>query len=114
MTLECAGNGRARLLPPVSQPWLDEAVGTMRWTGTPFAPLLREAGLSDRAVDVVFTGVDHGVERGVEQDYARGLPLAEALRDEVLLAYEVNDVPLLPQHGSRCGWSYPGGTAWRT
>ena len=109
VTLECAGNGRARLLPrPVSQPWLHEAVGTMRWTGTPLAPLLREAGLSDRAVDVVFTGVDHGVERGEEQDYARGLPLAEALRDEVLLAYECNDVPLLPQHGFPLRLVVPG------
>ena len=109
VTLECAGNGRARLLPrPVSQPWLHEAVGTMRWTGTPLAPLLREAGLSDRAVDVVFTGVDHGVERGEEQDYARGLPLNEALRDEVLLAYEANDVPLLPQHGFPLRLVVPG------
>ena len=109
MTLECAGNGRARLLPrPVSQPWLNEAVGTMRWTGTPLAPLLREAGLSDRAVDVVFTGVDHGVERGEEQDYARGLPLAEALRDDVLLAYEANDVALLPQHGFPLRLVVPG------
>ena len=83
MLLECAGNGRARLEPrPVSQPWLLEAVGTAEWTGTPLAPLLEEAGLSPDAVDVVFTGADHGVERGVEQDYARGLPLAEALRPE--------------------------------
>jgi len=79
--LECAGNGRARLEPrPVSQPWLLEAVGTAEWTGTPLAPLLEEAGVSADAVDVVFTGADHGVEGGVEQDYARGLPLAEALR----------------------------------
>ena len=47
VTLECAGNGRARLSPrPVSQPWLVEAVGTAEWTGTPLAPLLAEAGLS--------------------------------------------------------------------
>jgi hypothetical protein len=46
VTLECAGNGRARLHPrPVSQPWLHEAVGTMAWTGTPLGPLLRAAGL---------------------------------------------------------------------
>src|SRR5215210_7677185 len=29
VTMECAGNGRARIEDrPVSQPWLDEAVGT--------------------------------------------------------------------------------------
>ena len=53
VTLECAGNGRAQLLPrPVSQPWLTEAVGTARWTGTPLSSLLREAGVADGAVDV--------------------------------------------------------------
>jgi sulfane dehydrogenase subunit SoxC len=109
VTLECAGNGRAKMLPrPVSQPWLNEAVGTMRWTGTPLRPLLEEAGLEARAVDVVFTGADHGVERGVEQDYARSLPVAEAMRDDVLLAYAANDVPLLPQHGFPLRLVVPG------
>jgi DMSO/TMAO reductase YedYZ molybdopterin-dependent catalytic subunit len=109
VTLECAGNGRALLEPrPVSQPWLSGAVGTAEWTGTPLAPLLREAGVDDAAVEVVFTGADHGVERGVAQDYQRGLPLAEALREEVLLAYEMNGVPLPPQHGAPLRLVVPG------
>ncbi|SBT37711.1 sulfite oxidase [Micromonospora narathiwatensis] len=109
VTLECAGNGRALLHPrPVSQPWLVEAVGNAEWTGTPLAPLLREAGLAADAVDVVFTGADHGVERGVEQDYRRALPVADALREEVLLAYEMNGAPLLPQHGAPLRLIVPG------
>src|SRR3954453_17343439 len=45
VTLECAGNGRALLTDhEPSQPWLADAVGTARWTGTPLAPLLAEAG----------------------------------------------------------------------
>ncbi|GAA2184157.1 sulfite oxidase [Micromonospora lupini] len=109
VTLECAGNGRALLHPrPVSQPWLVEAVGNAEWTGTPLAPLLREAGLAADAVDVVFTGADHGVERGVEQDYQRALPVADALREEVLLAYEMNGAPLLPQHGAPLRLIVPG------
>jgi len=100
VTLECAGNGRAQLEPrPVSQPWLDGAVGTAEWTGARLADVLVDAGVSARAVDVVLHGADHGVERGVEQDYARGLPIAEALRPDVLLAYEMNGQPLPPQHG---------------
>jgi sulfane dehydrogenase subunit SoxC len=107
--LECAGNGRARYEPrPVSQPWLLEAVGTAEWTGTPLGPLLEEAGIADGAVDVVFTGADHGVERGVEQDYARGLPLAEAMRPEVLLVWAMNGVPLPPQHGAPLRLLVPG------
>jgi len=109
VTMECAGNGRARLLPrPVSQPWLHEAVGTMRWTGTSLAPLLHAAGVCDQAVDVVFTGADHGVERGTEQDYARALPVAEALREDVLLVYEANGAPLPPQHGFPLRLVVPG------
>jgi sulfane dehydrogenase subunit SoxC len=107
--LECAGNGRARLEPrPVSQPWLLEAVGSAEWTGTPLAPLLAEAGVSAAAVDVAFTGADHGLERGVEQDYARGLPLAEAVRDDVLLVWAMNGAPLPPQHGAPLRLLVPG------
>jgi DMSO/TMAO reductase YedYZ molybdopterin-dependent catalytic subunit len=109
VTLECAGNGRARLLPrPVSQPWLTEAVGTARWGGTPLADLLQEAGIAEEAVDVVFTGADHGVERGLEQDYQRALPVAEAMRGDVLLAYEMNGAPLPPQHGAPLRLIVPG------
>ncbi len=109
VTMECAGNGRARLRPrPISQPWLVEAVGTSRWTGTPLAPLLREAGMHDAAVDVVFTGADHGFERGVEQDYQRSLSVHEAMRDDVLLAYEMNGAALPPQHGYPLRLLVPG------
>src|SRR4051794_28873590 len=63
VTMECAGNGRARMEPrPVSQPWLTEAVGTAAWTGTRLAPLLEEAGLGDGALEILFTGIDRGVE----------------------------------------------------
>ena len=51
VTMECAGNGRARLVPrPVSQPWLHEAVGTMTWTGTPLAGVLADAAPLEGAV----------------------------------------------------------------
>src|SRR5207247_4800273 len=100
VTMECAGNGRARLEPrPVSQPWLTEAVGTAVWTGTPLAPLLREAGISAGAVEVLFTGLDHGVEGGVAQHYERSLSLTEALESDALLAWAIGDVALPPQHG---------------
>ncbi len=108
VTLECAGNGRALLEGhEPSQPWLTEAIGTAEWTGTPLAPLLREAGL-DTALEIVFTGADRGIQGGVEHAYARSLPLAEALREDVLLAYEMNGAPLLPQHGAPLRLVVPG------
>jgi DMSO/TMAO reductase YedYZ molybdopterin-dependent catalytic subunit len=108
VTMECAGNGRARLDPrPVSQPWLLEAVGTARWRGAPLRPLLEEAGVGD-AVEVLLTGLDRGVEGGEVQAFQRALPVEEALRDEVLLAYEMNGAPLPPQHGFPLRLVVPG------
>jgi DMSO/TMAO reductase YedYZ molybdopterin-dependent catalytic subunit len=109
VTLECAGNGRARLDPrPLSQPWLLEAVGTAAWTGVPVRALLEEAGVEEGAVEVLFTGADRGVEGGVEQHYERSLPLDVARAEELLLAYAVNGVPLPPQHGFPLRLVVPG------
>ena len=109
VTMECAGNGRARLEPrPVSQPWLTEAVGTAAWTGTPLAPLLHEAGVGAGAIEVLFTGLDRGVEGGVPQAYERSLPLAEALEAGAILAWGIGDAPLPPQHGFPLRLVVPG------
>jgi sulfane dehydrogenase subunit SoxC len=109
VTLECAGNGRARLHPrPISQPWLVEAIGTAEWTGTPLAGVLEDAGLDPKTVELVFTGADHGIEKGNEHDYARSLSVADATRPEVLLAYEMNGRPLEPQHGFPVRLLVPG------
>ena len=109
VTLECAGNGRARLEPrPLSQPWLLEAIGTAEWTGTALAPLLAEAGLGDDAVELVFSGVDRGIQGGIEQDYQRSLSVADATQPEVLLAWEMNGRALEPQHGAPVRLIVPG------
>lgn len=109
VTFECAGNGRAHLSPrPISQPWLNEAVSTAEWTGTPLVALLDEAGLAPDTVELVFTGADHGIEKGYEHDYGRSLSVAEAMRPDVLLAYEMNGRPLEPQHGFPLRLIVPG------
>jgi len=100
VTMECAGNGRV-LMPPraESQPWLLDAVGNSEWTGTPLSPILEDAAIRPDAVDLVFTGADHGIQGDVEQDYQWGFALGDIMRDDVLLAYELNGHPLPPQHG---------------
>src|SRR6185436_6571685 len=47
-TLECSGNS--------SGPGFMGAIGNVKWTGTPLAPLLKESGLLDRAIEIVFFG----------------------------------------------------------
>ncbi len=109
VTFECAGDGRALLTPrPISQPWINGAVGTAEWTGTPLRPLLEEAGLSPDATELVFTAHDRGIEGGYEQTYAWGLSREEALRDDLLLTWAMNGAPLEPQHGAPVRLVVPG------
>ena len=109
LTMECAGNGRALLDPrPSSQPWLVEAVGTGEWTGVELHHVLSVAGLQHTAVEVVFTGADRGVEGGVEQSYQRSLTVQDAFATGALLAYDLNGVPLPPQHGFPLRLVVPG------
>jgi DMSO/TMAO reductase YedYZ molybdopterin-dependent catalytic subunit len=110
VTLECAGDGRALLQPrPISQPWLTGAIGTAEWTGTPLRHVLEEAGIADEGVrEVLFTGMDRGIEGGVEQDYQRSLPLQAAMHEDVLLAWAMNGAPIEPQHGYPLRLIVPG------
>jgi sulfane dehydrogenase subunit SoxC len=103
VTMECAGNGRALLRPrAVSQPWLLEAVGNAEWTGTPLKPFLEGVGCEE----VLFTGLDRGVEDGQPQHYERSLPLGDA--QDALLVWGVNGGPLPPQHGFPLRLLVPG------
>lgn len=109
VTMECAGNGRAYLHPrSISQPWFMEAVGTSEWTGTPLKGILDEAGISDKAVEILFTGLDQGVQSNIVHYYQRSLTVDEASRDEVLLAYGMNGADLQPQHGYPLRLIVPG------
>jgi DMSO/TMAO reductase YedYZ molybdopterin-dependent catalytic subunit len=109
VTMECAGNGRAQLEPRVvAPPWLAEAVGTGEWGGVELAPLLEEAGVVDGAVEVLFTGLDRGIDGGIEQAYERSLTVGEALAGDALLAHELNGAPLPPQHGAPLRLVVPG------
>ncbi len=109
VTMECAGNGRALVdHRPLSQPWLHEAIGTSRWGGVSLAAVLEQVGVSPAANEVVFTGLDRGVDGGVEQHYQRSLPLELALSGELLVALDMNGAPLPPQHGAPARLIVPG------
>lgn len=104
-TLECAGNGRARFAPRYpSMPWTYGGVSTADWTGVPLRSVLQDV----RATEIVFIGTDRGFDSGVEHAFARSLPLTEAMRDDVLLAWSMNGQPLAPQHGAPLRLVMPG------
>lgn len=109
-TLECSGNGAsARFMG---------AVGNVKWTGTPLGPLLRECGVKDDGIEIVFFGADQKTEKIRDQEYsqnfARSLSTADALSGKVLLAYEMNGKPLSAEHGFPMRLVVPGwyGIAW--
>jgi DMSO/TMAO reductase YedYZ molybdopterin-dependent catalytic subunit len=110
-TLECSGNS--------SNPGFMGAIGNIEWTGTPLVSLLKECHPLDRAIEAVFFGADEKVEKIREKDYlqnfARSLSLRDALkRDDILLAYEMNDQPLERDHGAPLRLIVPGwfGITW--
>jgi DMSO/TMAO reductase YedYZ molybdopterin-dependent catalytic subunit len=104
-TLECAGNGRAFLVPKAKGvPWQLGAVGNADWTGVRLAAVLERAGLRDSAVEVVLEGADAGeitaeIKPAGKVHFARSLPLTKARSSEVLLAYQMNGDDLPPAHG---------------
>lgn len=111
VTLECAGNGRARPQPrTISQPWLHEAVGTGEWTGTPVADLLDEPGIDDDATEVVFTGADRSVEGGVDQQYQRSVHLEELRETGALLVHTRPGRRCRRSTERRYGWWCRAGT----
>jgi DMSO/TMAO reductase YedYZ molybdopterin-dependent catalytic subunit len=103
MTMECAGNGRKGIRPPTpGTPWGLGAVSTADFTGTPLRPVLERCGVSADAVEVLFRGADG------DGEYARSLPLDDALNADTLLVWEMNGRPLTPHHGAPLRLLVPG------
>ena len=120
VTLECAGNGRSTMVPrSFSMPWKYGAVGTSEWTGTPLNALIKMAQPKDCVIDITFTGADRGYDSGHEHNFARSLNLKQIDELDVLLVYQMNGIPLLPQHGAPLriivpGWYGMASVKWLT
>jgi DMSO/TMAO reductase YedYZ molybdopterin-dependent catalytic subunit/rhodanese-related sulfurtransferase len=102
VTLECAGNGRSTLDPPVDgEAWRLGAVSTAEWTGVPLVEILDRAGVLPGAGEVIFRGADRGAVEGHPGlvHFERSLPLDTARDSQAVLAYAMNGEALPPQHG---------------
>jgi DMSO/TMAO reductase YedYZ molybdopterin-dependent catalytic subunit len=111
VTLECAGNGRAFLEPAApGEQWRLGAVSTAEWTGVPLRDVLASAAPRADAIEVLFVGADRGTPKDVghEISFERSLPIGDALRDDVLVAYAMNGEPMPAEHGAPLRLVVPG------
>jgi DMSO/TMAO reductase YedYZ molybdopterin-dependent catalytic subunit len=111
VTLECAGNGRARFDPPTAgEQWDLGAVSTAEWTGVPLVEILDRTGIRPEAREVLFRGADAGtLPDGADiVRYERSLSVDDARGSEALLAYAMNGEPLPLQHGYPLRLVVPG------
>jgi DMSO/TMAO reductase YedYZ molybdopterin-dependent catalytic subunit/rhodanese-related sulfurtransferase/glyoxylase-like metal-dependent hydrolase (beta-lactamase superfamily II) len=111
VTLECAGNGRHTLAPPVEgEPWRFGAVSTAEWTGVPLVEVLDRVGVLPAATEIVFRGADYGSvdERAGAVHFERSLPVGTAWQANAMLAYAMNGEPLPLQHGYPLRLIVPG------
>jgi DMSO/TMAO reductase YedYZ molybdopterin-dependent catalytic subunit len=119
-TIECSGSN--------GLPFAQSMIGNATWAGTSLAEALRATGIKDGGIEVVFYGIDKGEETvrpGTPLEYkytanfARSMPIAEAMNPANLLCYEMNGSPLPAANGYPVrliapGWYGVANVKWLT
>ena len=100
---ECGGN---------SQRLFHGLIGNADWRGVSLRDILQQAGIQEGAKEIVFFGADLAKEeirgREVEKAFARSLSVQDAMREENMLAFEMNGKPLPHYHGKPVRLLVPG------
>lgn len=101
LQLECAGNGRASFNPPAKgNQWTVGAIGNAEWTGVRYRDVLQAAGMRKSAVYTGHYGHDEHLSRDpAKVPISRGVPIAKALADDSIVAFEMNGEPIPKYHG---------------
>lgn len=96
---QCAGNGRGLSEPRVTgTQWGNGAMACAKWTGVRLRDVLARAGVAPGAKRVRFAGLDVPLTDGAPQ-FIKSVPMDIANRDDVLVAWAMNDEPLAILHG---------------
>jgi len=119
LTLECGGNGRSEYNPPArGNQWTIGAVQCAQWTGVRLKDILADVGVKDDAVYVAYHAADSHLSRNPEKEaISRGVPVAKAMENEALIAFQMNgeDIPLAHGHPLRMvigGWPASTSGKW--
>ncbi len=110
LAIECGGNGRAFFKPPAKgNQWTFGAVACSSWTGVRLKDVLEAAGVQSGAVYTAHVGADtHLSGEPGKLPISRGLPIAKAMTDNVLIAFGQNGGPLHPMNGAPLRLVVPG------
>ena len=110
LTLECGGNGRAYFDPPASgNQWTLGAVACSQWTGVRLKDVLTAAGVKSNVVYTAHVGADGHLSGDPDKlPISRGVPIAKAMTDNVLIAFEMNGGALHPMNGAPLRLVVPG------
>ncbi|OMP84813.1 Sulfite oxidase, mitochondrial [Diplodia seriata] len=113
-TLQCSGTRRIEQIAEypgdgdelINAPWGEGAIGTARWTGVSLKKVIKYCGgLVDKSpgdddYHVEFFGADTYFKKGEAFNYVVSVPWRKVRAHEVLLAWEMNGVPLPAIHGA--------------
>jgi len=107
----CSGNRRGAFEPPVpGLQWGSGAMGNALWRGVRLKDVLAGAGIDKSALEVSLAGADSGV-LPTTPNFVKSLPLAKALNENTLIAFEMNGEPLPHWNGFPARLIIPGWTA---
>lgn len=107
----CSGNRRGLFEPPVpGLQWGSGAMGNALWRGVRLKDVLVGAGIDPSALEVSLAGADSGVLPATP-NFVKSLPLAKALDENTLIAFEMNGEPLPHWNGFPARLIIPGWTA---
>ena len=114
-TLTCAGNRRAEYNAEGKVggvQWQSGAIGNANWQGIALADVLKEAEVAPEAKHVWFEGLDEIEKGGGIIPFGGSIPIAKAMIASgpaaPLLANQMNDQPLTPDHGYPLRTLVPG------
>jgi sulfite dehydrogenase len=111
---QCSGNSRGFFQPRVGGGQLGHgAMGNARWRGVRLKDVLASAGVQEGARQVVCNGLDTAPVPQTP-DFIKALEIDHALDGEILVAWEMNGVPLPLLNGYPLRLVVPGyfGTYW--
>lgn len=125
--MQCAGNARTHfweqqdmLRAPTrvtGNGWGVGGVGQAEWQYVPMSHILGLVRLKPNAKAALFWSGVHGKRPNTQSDTGRPLPICELIErgDEIGLAFQINGMPLLPDHGAPVpGWCGGASTKWLT